>query len=158
MSLTRAMLETTLLRRCSSIMARVGLDSITSNGTNADLDDPIRIAMRDLGFNIIDPLVVADADLVPVTGVYIDRLLDASEMRILETCLNNLTDVNMGLGEERQDLGQLGIRLQQRINQLIDKMRRPVGVDVTGGVVKRFAVGRERNSQTRHNPLGWPYS
>ena len=138
------------------MMTTVGLDGTTSNGSNRDLDDPIRLALRDLGFPIADVLVVTDNDLVPITDVYVDRVLDGAELRALETCWANWPYVTSGIGNETQNLSDLANRLQKRIDQLIDKLRRPVGVDITGGIVKRFEAGRPRNNQTWGSPLGWP--
>lgn len=85
MSLTRAQLERELLigRRLGLLLFRVGLDGTTMNGTNPDLNGPLRESLRRAGFAVIDPLVVAEADVAGLGGVQMEQVLEVAHLRVL---------------------------------------------------------------------------
>lgn len=115
MSLTRATVETILIRRCGQLLEQCGLDGVTSNGQNADLNDPIGKAVRTLGYAVAYAAFVDDGDLSAVADDETDALLDVAELRVLESCAGNLTTVDITIGPRSESLGQLGARLEQRI-------------------------------------------
>lgn len=157
-TLTRAAIEVTLISRCDAAMAIVGMNVATRDGTNPDLTDPIRCAVREIGYDTIDPMGVGDNDLAPLTGNEIDRVLDRAEQRLLETIWNKWTRVDEAMGDDNQKLSQLADRIMKRIADLEERIRRPYGYERTGGVLRPSSVvTTRRNDQSRWSPRGWPY-
>ena len=156
-ALTRARIEDAILKRCDAMMTAVGMNAVTRDGTNSDLDDPIRFALNDLGWTVADPLTPADIDLLPVTGVYVDRVLDGAELRVLETCWTKWVYVTVKGGDEQQNLSDLADRLASRIEQLTLKIERPYGLELTGASIKTMTQGWPRNNASWGNPMRWPY-
>lgn len=137
MSLTRANVETILVRRCGSLLTAAGLDGTTLDGTNVDLNDPIGYALREMGYTVDDITAVADADVSSAANY--DKLLDLSELRTLENIQGNLDEVDITLGPRKEALGQLPTRLEKRIERLEAKVRKVYGIGVgtiTAGVIK----------------------
>jgi hypothetical protein len=157
MALTRAATEDAILRRCDQMMITVGMDGTTRDGTNADLADPIRFGVRDMGFSIADALIPADADLSPIADYWVDRLLDGAELRVLETCWSKWPYVSSTLGTDEQRLSDLADRLQTRISELTDKLKKPYGLELTGGITRSMTKGMPRNNTNWGNRMGWPY-
>lgn len=139
MSLTRANVETILVRRCGSLLTAAGLDGTTLDGTNVDLNDPIGYALREMGYTVDDITAVADDDVSSVSTANYDKLLDLSELRTLENIQGNLDEVDITLGPRKEALGQLPDRLEKRIERLEAKVRKVYGIGVgtiTAGVIK----------------------
>ena len=128
MPLTRANVESILIRRCGRLLAACALDGTTVGGTNADLNDPIGLAIRQLGGTVASIVAVADADLATLADHQVDALLDLAELRALESCLGNLPDVDVAVGPERESLGQLGTRLEAAIARTRAKVQRDHGI------------------------------
>src|SRR5690242_14586451 len=97
MSLTRANIETILVKRCGPLMTAAGM-ATTVLGSNADLNDPIGYAVRKAGGSVTSFVAVADADIAGVDELGYDQLLDLAELRTLETILGNLDDVDLRVG------------------------------------------------------------
>lgn len=125
MAVTRAQVETILLRRCSTALEKAGLDHLTDNGTNVDLNDPIGYAVRTLGGSVVTITAVDDADLGTVGAATDDALLDLAEYRALETIQNTVADlVSTSVGPQRQELQQWGAALDARLQRLDRKLER----------------------------------
>lgn len=132
MPLTIARLETELLARIAPFLLAVGLDSTTADGTNADLRGPIRRGVLATGITPAD-LDVADSDIAAVAGWDLEKLLDVAELRALEVCWGNWSEVDEKAGEESQSLNQLADRLERRIAALAKRITEPyVPVDELG--------------------------
>lgn len=97
MAITRANTEAILIKRAGKLMAVIGLDGTTVTGANADLNDPIGYALRQLGYSVASVVAVADADLAAVSTDDYDALFDVAEYRVVETiCGNwNLNDIRV---------------------------------------------------------------
>ena len=84
MALTRANCEAILVARLKLLLEAAGL-AVTVTGTNADLNDPICVALREMGESVADISDVADTDLDGVVETDFNELLDRVELRTLET-------------------------------------------------------------------------
>lgn len=115
MSLTRADIETILVKRVGKWLTAAGLDGTTHDGTNDDLSDPIGRAVRALGFSVADVTNVADADVAQIDADDYDELFDFAELRALETCLSNYDKVNLSLGPRSESFDQLRSGMIQAI-------------------------------------------
>lgn len=102
-----------LIQRCGAYMTAAGLTADTGA-----LIDPVRWGLAALGFTPASILVVTDADLAGVTTAErTDALLDLAEIRLLETCLTNLTAVTTAAGTVKQDFSDWSKNLQAIIPQ-----------------------------------------
>lgn len=116
MALTRANVESILIKRVGTILDKAGLDGTTVDGTNADLNDPIGYALRKLGYSVSDATAVADADLAGLATDDTDALLDLAEVRALESCLTAiLTIVSITVGPRKQEYSDMAKGLQSLI-------------------------------------------
>jgi hypothetical protein len=155
---TRAHFETVLIKRCGAPMAVVGMDVVTQNGTNADLNDPIRVAARLLARIVLDPVIVADGDLAGITGSTLEKGYDLAERRLLENILNNFVYVDRQVDRDSQKKDQLRQGLQARIDYLTARLVKPYGPGAGGPVTARIKAGRHRVTDPRRgNPWGWPF-
>lgn len=155
-NLTRANVESVLIRRCATLLTKVGLDGVTQNGTNADLNDPIRRAVRDNGMGVSDPVTVTDTDLSSFSGWVIERLYDSAELRLLETIWGHWAEVSQTISHGKIEAQQLADRIQKRIEALETRLRKPYGQNVGIGSVGRIAHGRcVPNDPRVVEPNGW---
>jgi hypothetical protein len=130
MSLTRANVESILVKRCGRLLTAADLDGSTVDGTNADLNDPIGWAVRQAGYTVTDITAVADADLASVATTNYDELLDLAELRALETILGNLDDVNIKIGPRSEDLSDLARQVEKRLELQRKKVELEYGYGV----------------------------
>lgn len=130
MAITRANAETILVARVGALMTEADLDGTTVDGTNADLNDPIGVALRRLGESVTDISDVADADLSGVAETDYNQLLDLAELRVLESIEGNLTLVDITAGPRSEKLSQLAGFVQNRKQQLTDRIREEYGFTV----------------------------
>jgi hypothetical protein len=138
MAHTRASIEAILIGRCGRLLVAAELDGTTVDGTNADLNDPIGWAIRQLGGAVASIGTVADADLAAIADDDTDALLDLAELRTLENTLGNLDLVDIQEGPERQALGQIGARLERAIVRKRAQIERDHGIGlgtITAGVI-----------------------
>lgn len=92
MVITRANVEMILVSRCKKRMEFVGF-SVVTNGSNADLNDPIFSALQLMGITPANIANVADSDLTTVTDFV--KLCDLAEVRLLENILGNSDKVTL---------------------------------------------------------------
>ena len=153
-TLTLAGVQGVLIARCSTMMSLVKMDATTKDTANADLADPVRCAIREIGYDTIDPLAVTDEDLAPIAGPDVEKLLDRAEQRTLETVWGNWTQVDMQQGDDAQKLSQLADRLLARIKDLEERIRKPYGLTCTGAVMAPLssAVRRRNDQNPRQSP------
>lgn len=138
MALTRANLESILIRRTGKRMTFVALDGTTATGANADLNDPIRSALRALGYAVASATAVADADLSPVDSDDEEALIDVAELRTLESILGNCDMVNLRVGQRDEALSDFAASLEKAIaRKSADvKARHGIGLtSLTGGAI-----------------------
>lgn len=147
MTITRTQVERILIRRCGLLMTAAGLDGVTINGTNADLDDPIGTALRASGLTVADITFVADSDLASVTDELIDQVLDLAEYRALQNVEGNLDQVDITLGPRSESLNQLATQIKPKIARLEARISRMynigMGALTAGTVALDFAEAEE---------------
>jgi hypothetical protein len=115
MAITRANVESILIRRLGALLTEAGLDGTTVDGSNVDLNDPIGWAVRQADGSVDDPATVDDEDVQTVATADLDKLLDLAEYRALESISGNLNLVDIESGPFRQSFNQLRVGLEQRI-------------------------------------------
>lgn len=97
-----------LTQRCGAYMAAA---SLTAAG--GALIDPVRWALTAIGLTPASIVVVTDADLAGITTPALtDALLDLAELRMLESCLTNITAVTTRAGNVQQDFSDWSKTLQ----------------------------------------------
>ena len=117
MTITRANLETLLVKRCGSLMSLVDM-AVTIVGTNTDLNDPLGYALRWGGYSVTDITSVANADIAEVEDADIDMILDVSELRLLQNIQGNYTLVDITNGPESEKFSQTMSVIEKRIAKL----------------------------------------
>jgi len=68
MTITRANVESILIKRVGKLMTAADMDGSTVGGTNADLNDPIGRALRRIGYTTASIIAVADVDIAGVSS------------------------------------------------------------------------------------------
>jgi len=128
MAITRINVETILVARVGALMTEANLDGVTVDGTNTDLNDPIGVALREMGESVADISDVADADLSGVAEADYNELLDRAELRTLESIEGNYTLVDITTGPRSERLSQLMASTQIRKQQLMDRIEAQYGI------------------------------
>lgn len=146
MAVTRAQVETMLVRRRGKLMSAAGL-AVSVSGANADLIDPIGYAIRRLGGSVASIIAITDTDIATVSADDLDGLLDISELRLLQNIKGNLDVVDITTGPISEKLSQLSDSLQEDIKTLTAKVEDEYGVggtELEAGVLKmNFAEHNE---------------
>lgn len=146
MTVTRANIESVLIRRVGRLLTAAGLDGTTINGTNADLNDPISSALRVLNYTVSSIASVTDTDLLPVTDAHINYLLDVAELRTLESILGNLDLVDIRVGPRSESLSQLADQVQKAIERKTRHITRMYGVGLGGLVAGKIALSFQQDA------------
>jgi len=147
MTLTRASVETILVRRAGKLLTALGL-AVTYVGSNADLNDPIGYALRKLGYSVASLTAVADADLAGLGADDTDALLDLAEYRLLESIVGNWDLADVTVLQRTERLGTL--RPDKRLEQLAAQLSEygvGVGKLQTGMISLDFAEHVETDSE-----------
>lgn len=168
MALTRAAIENELvLKLKGKLVTRFWTLSILTNGTNPDLNGPMRRAIRGMGEDTADPLVVADGDFAPFVGWAIEKLLDWARLETLKVCRDQFIDVNVQAGVDRQDLATLASQLADEIAYLEGKISEPYGPSINPAMLGVMegpnSIGGMPNDpfqpcRTRSPYRHWPYA
>lgn len=127
MALTRANVETILIRRSGALMTAAGLDGTTVAGTNVDLNDPIGVAIVAVGGSVTSRVLVADADVATVATASYDQFLDIAEYRLLQNISGNLSDVDITVGPRSEKLSQLATHLNKMLDRKKDALENQYG-------------------------------
>ena len=138
MTITRANVETVLVRRCGKLLTAAELDGTTINGANADLNDPIGWALRQLGFTVASIAFVKDSDLTSIDDDNIDQLLDLAELRALNNVAGNLDGYAITVGPRTEQRQQLAEQVSKRIERLQQTIEKQHGIGLgtfTAGVI-----------------------
>lgn len=117
MALTRANVESILVKRCGSLMSLVDM-AVTVAGSNADLNDPIGYALRWAGYSVSNIASVSDTDLSSVADADYDQILDIGELRTLQNVLGNYTLVDIQNGPQSEKFSQTIQVVKDRIAAL----------------------------------------
>lgn len=115
MSLTRANVETILIRRLGKLLTEAEMDGDTNNGTNLDLNDPIGWAVRQCGGTVANVTNVAASDVATIGAADYDKLFDLAEYRALQNISGNLASVDIRVGSRQESFNQLAERVEARI-------------------------------------------
>lgn len=115
MDLTRANVESILIKRTGQLLAAIGLDGTTADGTNTDLNDPIGYAVRGCGGTVSNFVLVADADITTVAESDYDKLLDIAELRTMQNVLGNWDLVDTKIGERDEKWSQSANALEKAV-------------------------------------------
>ena len=139
MTITRTQVERILIKRCGLLMTAARLDGVTINGTNADLDDPIGVALRTSGLSVADISAVSDSDLASVTNDLTDQVLDIAEYRALQNIEGNLDQVDITIGPRSESLNQLATHIKSKIERLQMRISRQYGIGM--GALSAGVIG-----------------
>ena len=126
MTITRADVEKVLVNRVGKKMAIVSFD-VTSDGENADLNEPICDALLKMGATPASIAAVADSDLAIVENEYIQEFLDRAELRLLQNIAGNIDFVDVSVGPRRDSLNQLATQTEAAISRLTTKIEKLYG-------------------------------
>ena len=126
MALTRVKVETLLVKRCNKIMAFVGM-AVTIVGTNADLDDPMGVAIRECGGTVADFIAVTDADILTVASDDYDKLLDIAEYRLISSMISNFDKYGLKVGPRSGYQSQVREGLETRLKMLAGELEAKYG-------------------------------
>lgn len=127
MALTRANVETILVKRLGPLMTAAGM-ATTVAGSNADLNDPIGYAIRQAGQTVDDLTAVDDTDVARIGSDDYDKLLDVAELRTLESIQTNLDDVDIETGPVSEKRDQLGLRVEKALTRKRAQVARDYGL------------------------------
>lgn len=123
----RLVYESILLSRLGlpgGFLDLLGID-LAATGSNPALNDPLRQALRRMGFAIADPSAVSDADVAAVPAAREDEFLARAEIRLLETVIESWARPNIQTLDARRDWGALMANLVKLLDskrqQLIDE-------------------------------------
>lgn len=129
---TRVQAETVLVRRAEQAMTAASM-AVTIAGSNADLDDPLGWALRQLSYSVADITSVTTAEVAAVTAGDLDEFLSLTEYRLLINIFNRV-GVDTAVGPRSEKLNQLAERLEKRIASLGEELG-VVGASIEAGVV-----------------------
>lgn len=134
---TRAAIETAVVARTAGMLSACYISStpITDASPRAYMNDPLRTALRDLGYSILDPTAVADADFQSLDPTDENPLLRVAELRTLESCFGSLDDVAFSQGPEKIAGGELGVRLEKRIEKIRENLKVQYGLGLQAPVM-----------------------
>lgn len=125
--LTRAAIESEVLDLVARLMALVGIAGAEADGYHRYLNAPIRDGLREMGYPVADPIEVADSDLAGLDGFAVRRLVEWSELRVLEQVARDwwrlLERPPAGLTPEALD--RMEARVARRIEELKAVVKRP---------------------------------
>ena len=106
MAFTLVQIETVLVSRTEKALVEADF-ATTVDGSNADLMDPIRFAISQVGLAFpTDPTSLADADISGLTEADFDEFLDYAEYRLLQNIIKNLPEVDVRIGHRQEEFSQ----------------------------------------------------
>jgi hypothetical protein len=123
---TRAEIEKDVIvgNRLAAAMARAGL-SVETDGFNSDLDTVLRDALVSEGIFPVDPLVVADIDLVNLSGPSLMRFRVVAHLRVVEMIID-AWDLGMTPSQPTDSDKAFIVAMQRRRTLLLEEVRRPI--------------------------------
>lgn len=129
MTITRADVESILIKRIGGLFTDLSLDGTTADGTNEDLNDPIAYALKRLGYGVTNIALVTDADLFPVSADDYLALFDLAELRCLQTALNKASIyTNITVGPRSEGLNQKAQAIAGMIKAKTDAIKDDYGI------------------------------
>lgn len=138
MALTRVQVEDILISRAGEMLATLGRDDVAS-GANADLNDPMAWALRQLGLSVAAATAITDGDLSAIDADDENQFLDLAEYRLLMTCRTIARRlVNSASGPRREDLSDLAKGLKDDLADMRESLQLQYGFGagtLEGGVI-----------------------
>jgi len=128
MTLTRAIVEGILIKRCGALMTACGLDGVTNSGINSDLNDPIAFSLKLIGNSVTNLSSVSDSDLSNIESNDEMKMIDIAEYRLLITCLNSYNYVDISVGSRSERYSQIADRLEKRIKSKKEDLNTIYGI------------------------------
>lgn len=163
MSITRAGIEAELVAKLRGKLSNGYWQlSLLTNGSNPDLNGPIRRAVLSLGGAVAGGLMVADADLAAFSGWDLEKLLDVARLEILKVCMDQSLLVDVQVDSDKYTLSQIIGQVQSEIAYLEQRMTEPYGPNVSPAVVSQMTGQYMPNDpfapcQSRSARGHWPY-
>lgn len=140
--LTLAGLEAEVIRPAlfGEVLALVGLDGTTRNGSNQGIRAALRSALRDAGVRVSDPLVIVDADVESLTGNLLELVLCSARVNLLREIL-----LGWHRAENSQDADiEACKRMEERLRRLLreyDGDLKDLRANATSGGAAGVTVG-----------------
>lgn len=134
MTITRVDAEVELVKRQGARMGVAGL-AVTVSGSNADLNQPLAVALRKMGYAASNP--VSNSDLAELDDSEIDEFFDRSELRLLENISGNLVLVDTDAGPRSDKLSQISAQIEKAISRKENQISTNYGAgyEMEGGVI-----------------------
>lgn len=142
MTITLPVVQFFLIKRAKARMEFVGMDIVTVDTANEDLENAIATALRALGVAPSHPLT--DGDFTTVDASQFDELLDRAEVRLLEDIQGNLAVVDITVGDRSERLSQIG----QQIEVALGYLNKKIGASYQGLSAGHFDL----DFQSKHPP------
>lgn len=142
MPMTRANLDRVLIRIEGDMLAEVGRDGTTIDGTNQDLSIGIALALMRMGKPVADMLSVTDEELAELTGLDQPMLIDIARCEVLENVLSNWVEADWVVGtDNEQRKGQLRESIRKQIADWKAQNERKYGVGDGAGTIATTSGG-----------------
>ena len=109
------------------IELRAGQFADISNVSNQEMYDAMGWATRTLGNDTVSVLTVTDTDLSVITAGEYDAMLGLTELRTLETILQNYLQVDRSVMDTNESFDQLRKMLEKRIPELRKNLQAQYG-------------------------------
>lgn len=154
---TRADIEATLVSRIGAWLVNAGLNGTTVNGTNASLNDAIGYGIRVAAGTVTSPALVTDTDVASVATASYYLMIDAAELRALESVLGNFTLVDAKAGPVEAKSSQFIDYVKARIAALRESIALTYGIG-GGGTLTQVPVtyGAAATDEFARPPNYWP--
>lgn len=165
MALTRAAVENELVVKMRGKLAnQFWTMSVLVNGSNPDLNGPIRRAVRSLGGGVAnaDGLTVSDADLAPFTGWIVEKLIDQARVEVIKDCIGQAALCDVQADTDLQKLSQIEASLLAELTYLEQRLIEPYGLDLSPATIVPMSGRGMPNDplnpcRTRTSRRNWPY-
>lgn len=144
---SRTQVETLLVKRCGGYMSKASM-AVTYVGSNADLDDPMGWALRQLDYSVADPTTVTTAEVAEVSTDDFDQFLDLAELRTLENVYGQLAVNDASVGPRSENLSQLARQVAQRMQRLENRLETLYGFGIAA-----LEMGVIEDNFVQHNDL-----
>lgn len=117
MPMTRAQVETLMVRRLGRLMTYWNLDGSTVDGTNVDVGAALARTLMGLSLTPDDVTSPTDLELEDVAATSYPELLDLTHMYLLEACLDHTDEVREREGVNEQEWNGRIAELRRRYDQ-----------------------------------------
>lgn len=148
MALTRANVEVILTKRAAKIMAFVSM-AVTYAGSNADLDDPIGVAIRECGGTTTDVTAITDADVGTVAVADYDKLFDIAEYRLLSSIIGNFDKYGLKVGPRSGYQSQVREGIENRLKTLYEELMAKYGYTAASPEIGTVTMDFADHNETR---------